>query len=94
VNAPNADIYPIEVSFQALPDEAERDFLNQLPTSFVLPTEAVDRLRRAAATIIFNSPDLQDALKGEIVRIGDSPTTAPSGGPSAPPSPGTPPAMK
>ena len=37
VNAPNADIYVIDVSFQKLKSKAERDYLNQLPTSFSLP---------------------------------------------------------
>ena len=62
-NAPGADIFTIEVSFPALQDKAERDFLNQLPTSFVLPREAVDRLRAAAAKIILESPDLREVLK-------------------------------
>jgi NTE family protein len=62
---PEADIYPIEVSFQALQDDAERERLNQLPTSFVLPDEAVDRLRAAAAKIIFDSRELRNALKDE-----------------------------
>jgi NTE family protein len=65
VNAPDADIYPIEVSFQAVKDKAERDYLNELPTSFVLPAEAVDRLRAAAASVIFDSPVLQEVLKSE-----------------------------
>ena len=51
-NAPKADIYVIDVSFKALQDKSERDYLNQLPTSFALSDEAVDRLRAAAATII------------------------------------------
>ena len=34
LNAPNADIYVIDVSFKALQDTSERDYLNQLPTSF------------------------------------------------------------
>jgi NTE family protein len=62
-NAPNADIYTIEVSFQALNDKVERDYLNQLPTSFSLPPEAVDRLRSAAGKIILASPDFQQMLK-------------------------------
>jgi NTE family protein len=62
-NAVNADIYPIEVSFQALPDEKEREYLNQLPTSFALPGEAVDRLRAAAKKVILASPDFQQVLK-------------------------------
>jgi NTE family protein len=62
-NAVNADIYPIEVSFQVLADKNERDYLNQLPTTFALPAEAVDRLRAAAKKIILASPDFQDMLK-------------------------------
>jgi NTE family protein len=65
VNAPDADIYVIDVSFKALRDKSERDYLNQLPTSFTLPDEAVDRLRAAARTLILNSPDLQQALSDE-----------------------------
>lgn len=63
VNAPSADIYTIDVSFQVLKDRWERDFLNQLPTSFALSDEAIDRLRAAAATIILDSPDLRELLK-------------------------------
>ena len=69
VNAPNADIYVVDVSFKALQDKSERDYLNQLPTSFVLTSEAVDRLRAAARTLILNSPDLQQAMKNEQVQI-------------------------
>jgi NTE family protein len=81
VNAPNAEIDVIDVSFQELKDKSERNALNQLPTSFHLPHKAVDRLRAAAATIIFDSPDLQRLLKDEGARIVDRPatrTTAPS----------------
>jgi NTE family protein len=70
-NVPNADIYTIEVSFQALKDEAERDYLNQLPTTFHLPPEAIDRLRRAAAQIIRDSPVIQELLKEEGTRDAD-----------------------
>jgi NTE family protein len=70
-NAPNADIYTIEVSFQALKDKAERDYLNQLPTSFSLPSEAVDRLRAAAGKIILDSPDFQEMLKDAGARVAD-----------------------
>jgi NTE family protein len=69
LNAPNADIYVVDVSFKALQDKSERDYLNQLPTSFALPNEAVDRLRAAARTLILNSPDLQQALSDKGARI-------------------------
>ena len=56
-------IYAIDVSFPALKDKAELDYLNQQPTSFVLPAEAVDRLRAAAGTIIMDSPEFKRLLK-------------------------------
>jgi NTE family protein len=80
-NAPNADLYVVDVSFAALHDKAERDYLNQLPTSFVLPDEAVDRLRAAAAKLILESPDLRQVLKDAGARIvggaGDGPVSSP-----------------
>ena len=66
---PNAEIYAIDVSFAALKDKAELDYLNQQPTSFVLPPEAVDRLRAAAATIIMDSPEFKRLLKDVGARM-------------------------
>jgi NTE family protein len=63
VDVPDIEIYPIDVSFPALADAAEFDFLNDLPTSFVLSDEAVDRLRAAAGKIILDSPEFQRLLK-------------------------------
>jgi NTE family protein len=63
IRVPEAEIYAIDVSFASLPDAKEREFLNQQPTSFVLPPEAVDRLRAAAGTIIQASPEFQRLLK-------------------------------
>jgi NTE family protein len=85
VNVPNADIYVIDVSFQALQEKSERDYLNQLPTSFALPDQAVDRLRAAARSLILNSPDLKQALSDEGARIVDGPVTPASSTISTPP---------
>ena len=63
LNIPQAEIYTIDVSFSALKDKAEQEYLNEQPTSFVLPPEAVDRLRSAAGVIIQNSPEYQRLLK-------------------------------
>ncbi len=60
---PDAEIYAIDVSFPALKDKAEFEYLNQQPTSFVLPPEAVDRLRAAAGTIILESPEFKRLLR-------------------------------
>jgi NTE family protein len=69
LKTPDIDLYAIDVSFAALKDPAERDYLNNLPTSFVLPPEAVDRLRAAAGKIILESPDFQRVLKDAGARI-------------------------
>jgi NTE family protein len=82
-NAPDADIYPVDVSFPALKDPAERDYLNQLPTSFVLPDEAVDRLRAAAARIVLESPELQRLARDRGVHfVAHSAADPPPAGPS------------
>src|SRR5205814_1671263 len=66
---PTAEIYAIDVSFPALKDKAELDYLNQQPTSFVLTPEAVDRLRAAAGTIILSSPEFKRLMKDIGARI-------------------------
>ena len=67
-------------------DRAEFDYLNQQPTSFVLPPEAVDRLRSAAGKIIANSPDFQRLLKDSGVTVVDAAQdgTAAPAAPAAP----------
>ena len=74
LRVPAAEIYAIDVSFSALKDKNELDFLNRQPTSFVLEPEAVDRLRAAAATIIRDSPEFKRLLKDLGARIVDAPT--------------------
>jgi len=69
LRVPNADIYAIDVSFAALADKAEVDFLNRQPTSFTLPDEAVDRLRAAAGRIIEASPEFRRLLKDTGARV-------------------------
>ena len=77
LRVPQAKIYAIDVSFPALQDKAEFDYLNQQPTTFVLPPEAVDRLRAAAGTIIGASPEFQQMLKDAGVKVVGDPTGAP-----------------
>ncbi|MFO1325370.1 MAG: patatin-like phospholipase family protein [Burkholderiales bacterium] len=63
LDVPDIEIYAIDVSFAALGDPAEFDYLNDLPTSFVLPDEAVDRLRAAAAKLVRQSPEFARLLR-------------------------------
>jgi len=79
LRVPDAEVYAIDVSFPALKDKAELGYLNQQPTSFALPAEAVDRLRAAAGTIIMASPEFQRLLKDVGARI----VTDPAGGETA-----------
>ncbi|MCP4212149.1 MAG: patatin-like phospholipase family protein [Halieaceae bacterium] len=76
LRVPQAEIYAIDVSFPRLKDKAERDYLNQQPTSFVLPPEAVDRLRAAAGTIMKSSPQFQRLLKDVGAKIITKPPVA------------------
>ncbi len=69
MRVPDAEIFTIDVSFPALKDKAEVEYLNQLPTSFVLSDEAVDRLRAAAGKIMLESPEFQRLLKQLGARI-------------------------
>jgi len=71
--APGINIYVIDVSFAALKNAAERDYLNGLPTSFVLPDEAVDRLRAAARTAIVESPVIQQLMTQGFARMVPAP---------------------
>jgi len=79
LRVPDAEVYAIDVSFPALKDKAELGYLNQQPTSFALPAEAVDRLRAAAGTIIMASPEFQRLLKDVGARF----VTDPAGGETA-----------
>jgi NTE family protein len=76
MHAPDTDLYVVDVSFQALEDRNELEYLNNLPTSLVLPDAAVDRLRAAAGKIILASPDFQRLLKDVGARIVTEPCTA------------------
>jgi NTE family protein len=80
LRAPDAEIFAVEVSFAALKDPAEREYLNRQPTSFVLTDEAVDRLRAAAGRIIADSPEFQRLLQdvgGKVVAAFGGPSAAP-----------------
>ena len=76
LRTPDTTIYAIDVSFAALKDKAELAYLNELPTSFTLPDEAVDRLRAAAGKAIMASPDFQRLLKDVGARIVTAPPRA------------------
>jgi NTE family protein len=85
-NAPDAVLYAIDVSFARIKDKAEREYLDNLPTTFVLTDEQVDRLRAAATNIILEAPEFRRLLEDVGARIVERPTAmspVPIGGPAA-----------
>ncbi len=54
------DFYPIVIGFDAIKDDGERAFFKNLPTTFVLPPETVDRLRNVAGTLLEESSGFQE----------------------------------
>ena len=60
---PKIEVHVMEVSFERVPAVALRQQLMGLPTSFVLPDEDVDKLRRGAAEALRASPEFQQMLE-------------------------------
>jgi NTE family protein len=56
-------LHTLDVSFDNVPDAKEREYLMNLPTSFVLPAGDVDRLRAAAGQLLRESQDFQAVLR-------------------------------
>jgi hypothetical protein len=61
--------YVVSVSFDEIPDSEERDYSMNLPTSFVLPAGAVDRLRDIAGGLMRQSPDYQRMLRASVAPL-------------------------
>jgi NTE family protein len=62
-NAAEVKFYLIEVSFDFLENNTEREFFNLIPTAFRLPGETVDKLREVAGRLIRQSPDFQMLMR-------------------------------
>lgn len=76
LRTPDTAIYAIDVSFAMLKDKVEFEYLNELPTSFRLSDDAIDRLRAAAGKIIMASPDFQQLLQDVGASIVNDPSRA------------------
>jgi NTE family protein len=57
------ELYPVEVAFEYLQPAEERAWFKNLPTSFELPRETVDRLRAAGRRLLAEDPEFQKLLK-------------------------------
>ena len=75
-DVPDIELYAIDVSFEANPDPAEREYLNSMPTSFALIDEQVDWLRAAAAVAMRASSEYERLLR-DLAKPSPTATMAP-----------------
>lgn len=71
---PKVTLEVLDVSFDAIPDPEERAYFMNLPTTFVLPAEAVDRLREVAGRLLRQSADYESVVRelgGTPPKFGD-----------------------
>ena len=59
---PKLEFDVLDITFDAIGDPAERQYFMNLPTSFVLKEEDVDRLRAVAGELLRQSPVYQEFL--------------------------------
>jgi NTE family protein len=60
---PDIDFKVLDVNFENLPDAADREYFMNLPTSFVLKDEQVDRLIDVGSVLLRQSPTYQQVLQ-------------------------------
>ena len=63
VPLPNLTLHTVDISFDEIDEAKERDYFMNLPTTFVLPAEAIDRLREVAGRLLRQSQDFQSVLR-------------------------------
>ena len=62
-SVPNAGFEVLDVSFDAIRDPKERAYFLELPTSFVLSADEVDRLREIAGRLLRESSEYQSVVR-------------------------------
>jgi NTE family protein len=55
--------FTIDVSFEAIGERAEREYFMELPTTFTLPPETIDRVREVAGRLLRESSEYQLLLE-------------------------------
>jgi len=62
-SVPKVNLQVLDVSFSAIPDLKERAYFMNLPTSFVLPAEEIDRLREVAGRLLRQSAEYETIVR-------------------------------
>ena len=68
-SVPKVTLHVLDISFEAISDPKERAYFMNLPTSFVLPTEDIDRLGEVAGTLLRQSAEYETIVR----ELGGSP---------------------
>jgi NTE family protein len=55
-------LYPVQVAFEYIADREERAWFKNLPTTFSLPRETVDRLRAVGRRLLEEDPQFRRLL--------------------------------
>jgi NTE family protein len=63
VSIPKITLQVIDVSFDSITDPKERAYFMNLPTSFVLPPEGIDRLREVAGQLLRQSTEYEKVVQ-------------------------------
>jgi len=56
------DFYIVHLNFDSLPDKKEREYFNNIPTTFSLPAEQVDRLRDVAGRLLYSNEQFRNLV--------------------------------
>lgn len=62
-SVPKVTLEVIDISFDAIRDPKERAYFMNLPTSFVLPVEDIDKLRKVAGQLMRQSADYESVVR-------------------------------
>jgi NTE family protein len=60
---PNTSLDVVDISFDAIRDPKERAYFMNLPTSFVLPVEDIDKLREVAGQLMRQSVEYESVVR-------------------------------
>lgn len=61
--AHKVDLYPIQVAFEYIASPEERTWFKNLPTTFDLPRETIDKLRAVGRRHLNEDPQFQNLMK-------------------------------
>jgi hypothetical protein len=57
------DLYPIQVAFEYIAAREERTWFKNLPTTFELPRETIDKLRAVGRRLLSEDPQFQNLMQ-------------------------------